>query len=755
MKLHKKILFSIVFILQSLSQLNFAMVPEDLSDTLLPIKEEFRSLSILPGYLARKSDLIKNYFRFSNENDKTRKFMEMLFNYCDGQLKVSGRRIATEHLTIKTIITILTVINKNRDTKILEASIFDKLTQKERSSKEFKTFIKNLIGSLEESKLNQPYENNFTETLLLAYLSMKIKSKSELAELFKYLQENEALVKSLTLEAKFKKEDLSGMPLSKYLEELHKSIELVCYLYLESTNSSYPEFVNDAKILPTFFAQKIQKEKQDAVYSTLPMNCMESSIRNLFNFIMKDKGSSIFDLNKLWSIYADHNSPGVKFYEKNLSTSSAITNTDDWNEIIQNIPEVSYERRIKMEGPKENPSLILENSYACNAPYNKPAYIYNQADGWACFGAMPQGEDVIESNFLIIINHLFGMRLNSLENLQLLLKEKLNICMTWTISDPIKIDHETSKGKLESIIYKNAKGKEHREMIITFTKLKDNTTCTISLKPTHAQAFFGKEEFENCEIVQQINTYITHNVINAANNTYIRYLMCLCPPSSEALDKIMDAKTLIYGCMTQNLENNNTYLDTIFTMLNFIKKSEQKNIQLVLPYLENIVKKINEHSLETDQMVRLVYEIICTQKLDPVIKEKLINEIMDKLSDSKKLEFIQNSYTIPELFQLDVSILEKIPTEVNDCLKKFDVKQTVELLKTLGTLKCSSLDQLISEFITSDKLSIFIAKNKADTLSTTLDTLKSDLFALTSNEGLKKQIDSLIPVSDGELSLFS
>jgi len=275
------------------------------------------------------------------------------------------------------------------------------------------------------------------------------------------------------------------------------------------------------------------------------------------------------------------------------------------------------------------------------------------------------------------------------------------------------------------------------------------------LKPTHAQAFFGKEEIKNYEVVQQLSDYISHNIIHAPENPNIRYLMCLCPPSSDTLDKIVNVKTFIYGCMTRNLENHNTYLDTIFTMLNFIKRSEQKNIQLVLPYLENLVKKIDEHSLETVQIVRLVHQIICTKELDTAINEKFIHEIMNQLSDSKKLEFIQNSCKIPELFQLNVSILEKIPTEINNCLKKFDVKKTVELLKTLGALKYTNLDQLISEFITSDKLSTFIAENKADTLGTTLDTLKSDLVALTSNEELKKQIDSLIPVSDTDLSLFS
>ena len=536
MKLSKKILFITGFILQSLSQLNFAIVPADLKDTLSPLREDFRSMSILPGYLARKFDLIKNYFSFSDGNDKTRKLLELLFNPSDGHLKISGRRVG-QNLDSQMVISVLKVINNHRKSKnceLLKKSITPYLKL---GSSDLKTFIGSLIGSLKEcgyfAEEDQVYMDNFTETILFAFLSMKIQSKTELAELFKYLQENQALVKNLTLDAKFKKEDLSGVALSKHLDDLDKSIELVCYLYLESTKSSYPEFVHDAKILPTFFGPKIQKEKQDAVYITLPMNCMESSIRNLFNFIMKDKDSSVFDLNKLWSIYADHNSPGVKFYEQNLSTNSAIANVDAWNEIIQNIPKVYYERRIKMEGPKENPSLLLENSCSCNEPYNKPAYIYNQADGWNCFGAMPQGEEIIESNFLKIINHLFGMKLESLESLQYLLKEKLNISMTWTIGDPIKIDRENTKGESETIIFRNAKGKEHREMIITFTKLQDNSTCVISLKPTHAQAFFGKEEIKNCEVIQQLSAHISSNIIHASENPNIRHLMCLCPPSSD------------------------------------------------------------------------------------------------------------------------------------------------------------------------------------------------------------------------------
>jgi len=477
MKLHKKILFSTVFILQSLSQINFAIVPEDLRDTFLPLKEDFRSLSILPGYLARKSDLIKNYFSFSDGNDKTHKFLELLFNPADGQLKISGRRVGSS-LDVKAVISILKAINDHRKAKNCESlkkaiTSFLKL-----GSSDLKTFIGSLLGSLTEcgyfTENDHIYTNNFTETLLLAFLSMKIKNKTELAELFQYLQDNQAIVQRLDLDAKFKKEDLAGASCSKYLNELDKYIELICYLYLESTNSSYPEFVQDCKILPTFFYSQIQKEKQDAIQSTLPMNCMESAIKNLFNFIIKDKGKNVFDLNKLWSIYADRSSPGVKFYEQNLLTNSAIANVDAWNEILQNIPKVYYERRIKTEGPKENPSLILENSCACNPPYDKPSYFRGQTDGWTYFGAMPQGEEIIESNFLKIINHLFGMKLSSLENLQHLLKEKLNIAMTWTIGDPIKIVRENSKGESETIIFKNAKGKEHREMIITFTKLQDN-----------------------------------------------------------------------------------------------------------------------------------------------------------------------------------------------------------------------------------------------------------------------------------------
>ena len=759
MKLHKKILVSTFFILQSLSQLNFAIVPEDLRDTFLPLKEDFRSLSILPGYLAKKSDLMKNYFRFVNANDETRKLMEMLFNYFDEQLKVSGLRFA-KRLDTGTIISILKAINNHRTEKNRESlkSSIEALGFSSKSG-DSKNFIRSLLGSLTEcgyfTESDQVYTNNFTETLLLTFLSMKIKNKAELAELFQYLQDNKAIVQRLDLDAKFKKEDLEGASCSKYLNELDKSIELICYLYLESTNSSYPEFVQDCKILPTFFYSQIGKEKQDAIQSTLPMNCMESAIRNLFNFIIKDKGTNVFNLNKLWSIYADRSSPGVKFYEQNLLTNSAIANVDAWNETLQNIPEVYYERRIKTEGPKESPSLILENSCACNPPYDKPSYFRGQPDSWTYFGAMPQGEDVIESNFLKIINHLFWMNLSNLETLQSLLKEKLNISMTWTIGDPIKIVRENSKGESETIIFKNAKGKEHREMIITFTKLQDNSTCVISLKPTHAQAFFGKEEIKNCEVVQQISDYISHNIIHASENPNIRYLMCLCPPSSDALDKVMDAKTFIYGCMTRNLENNDTCLDTIFTILNFIKRSAQKNIHLVLPFLENLVKKIGESSLNTVQIVRLVHQIICAKELDTVNIKKLIHKIIDKLSDFKKLEFIQNSCNIPELLQLSISIMETIPTEINNCLKKFDVKQTVELLKTLGALRCTNLDQLISEFIISDKLSIFIAENKDDTLGATLDTLKSDLLSLISNEALKQKIDSLITTSDTDLDLFS
>ena len=142
MKLHNKILNLMLFLVLGLFQFNSAMVHEDIKDTFSPLNTGFRSLSILPGYLASETELIKNYFRFMDTNSKTHKLMEMLFDYSDGRIKRSGRRVAMNHLSVKNVIIILTTINEVQDRKALYASILDKVDHKASESKEFKGFLR-------------------------------------------------------------------------------------------------------------------------------------------------------------------------------------------------------------------------------------------------------------------------------------------------------------------------------------------------------------------------------------------------------------------------------------------------------------------------------------------------------------------------------------------------------------------------------------------------------------------------------------
>jgi hypothetical protein len=397
----------------------------------------YKHLSPTHGFVASEQKTFDGYYFYTLESEPLHKLMHQLFRFVDNLIPhISDSAVGT-HLDAAMIGKLLAAIEKNldRNTGIIQIpkdelkkqlleilnQMGTRMKQKTKAGPR-ETFAQILVDALDETGRWQTEYEHYPQLLvhymLLTLLFKKVEKKSgykEYFDQFNNLNSGKGILKPNANEllnkiyedpndpATMAKNILAAQPTSfaftmfDYVLEHYDAITYAT-IKLGDQQIGYPPQVDWSKVLlswyqnnPVVIQEYLQPHQLIKKYGF--SDCMETALRNLLIFTEYNPINNTFK-------------GSIKYFKEfDLQTIDSEAARTAWADLVSDIPQAKYNKRVKVEkNPEGKSSLIMENAKDNNSgnPWVRPA----ESDGWYYYELEP-GLDTI----VFVVNKIYNLQL--------------------------------------------------------------------------------------------------------------------------------------------------------------------------------------------------------------------------------------------------------------------------------------------------------------------------------------------------------
>jgi hypothetical protein len=350
-------------------------------------------------------------------------------------------------------------------------------------------------------------------------------------------------------------------------------------------------------------------------------DCMETALRNLLIFTEYNPINNTFK-------------GSIKYFKEfDLQTIASEAARTAWADLVSDIPQAKYNKRVKVEkSPEGESSLIMENAKDNNS--NKPWVRPAESDGWYYYELEP-GLDTI----VFVVNKIYNLQLQDFGAF---------------------LKHFNLECPSQKVVQHEIQGVPIQETICTITD-QDKKNCILHYHPGHAYL----EEYPRGKLVEVMSNFVGE-VFPLWVGSYFLPVLNLYRvnfqniPLTEDFKKELIKSILIrHALLTQQLSSNNEakqyiidfimkvlpentwykyFITQLMNQLLSLRDQNTTNSTLIIcakyaaqwGMVPECIKKMQENSeiLNSDQMADLIK--IFAQNITPQHKEMLNNFILEQ-----------------------------------------------------------------------------------------------------------------------------
>lgn len=545
------------------------------------VLDGYKHLSPTHGFVASEQKTFDGYYHFTQPSEPLYKLMHILFRFIDNLIPhVSDSAVGT-HLDAAMIGKLLAAIEKNlnRETSLITISkdelkkqLLEILNQTGTRMKQ-KTkvgpredFAQMLVDALDETGHWDPngkhYPQFLVHDMLLTLLFKRVNSKSEYKNYFDQftaLNDGKGILKPNATELLNKsyedpsdpstmaKNILAAQPSGEaytmfdYVLSHYDSLAFAT-VKLGAQQLGYPPQVTYSTVLlswyqknPVVIQENLNPYKLIITYGF--SDCMETALRNLLIFTEYDQTNNSFKGN-------------IKYFKEfDVETIQSEPARTAWANLVSDISQVKYNKRVKEEKKPEGSVLIMENAKNHNkgAPWIKPV----DNDGWYYYELEP-GLDTI----VFVINRLYNLQLNN-------------------FGDFLK--HFNLECPSQKVVNIEFLGVPVEQTICTITD-QDKKNCILNYHPGHAYV----DSYPRGSLSERMSSFVAE-VFPIWTGSYFLPVLNLYQVNlpkiqlSEGLKKeLVQSSLLRHALLTQQLSSNEVKQYILYFII--VKLPELKNI---------------------------------------------------------------------------------------------------------------------------------------------------------------------------------